>query len=611
MLKRICLHFISVITVIVTLLAATFAVHAADESTIAKQGLPSQTVPGKLVTDLSLSELFEELDYILAHADLYEREKESRIASLRSELALTGDREQRYWLARSLHNEFYSYDSDSALYYADMAISLAREAGRLAWVDEMTISRAYVLAATGMLQESDEALHTIDLHLMPPELGPRYAEQVIFNSTHRAHFMGGNIDESIGNDHIRHFLDSVCSELPKDDPSFGWLTGWKNFSWEQYSDSTMRHLEESLRLSSFNSRKDAKNAWMLGTIYERQGNYEQHYRWFALSAIADIHFANKEIASLGSLAWDLYQGLPGYDGKDRNELVRTSLKRANKYIHYAIIATNRYKCRTRVGTYADIQNQISDAYQNSLQKEQRRASTYLTLALCMVAALFVACILIVIQMRRNRRSKLDIDRANSALSEKVAELENVRRQLEENNTDLEDRYSSAREGALSLSITNFEQEKYIADIFSICSGYISKLDDFRKNIYRLLVARKFDELMRLTKTSEFPLAESRELHHTFDRIFLGLYPNFVENFNSLLRPEERITPRTPGVLSTELRIYALVRLGLSDSTSIARFLHCSVQTVYNTRQRTRAKSLYPREEFLARVRTLGAPPSLR
>jgi hypothetical protein len=208
-------------------------------------------------------------------------------------------------------------------------------------------------------------------------------------------------------------------------------------------------------------------------------------------------------------------------------------------------------------------------------------------------------------MKRLRQSRAMLNDANLALNDKVEQLEILQVQLQEANANLSGLYSNAREGALELSQTNLAKEKYIADIFAICSNYISKLDDFRKNIYRLLIAGKYEELREITKSPELSQAEIKELHRTFDKIFLGIYPDFVRDFNSLLRPEEQIELKKDDLLNTELRIYALVRLGLTDSTAIARFLHCSVQTVYNTRQRTRAKAEESSVKFPERVRSLG------
>ena len=119
------------------------------------------------------------------------------------------------------------------------------------------------------------------------------------------------------------------------------------------------------------------------------------------------------------------------------------------------------------------------------------------------------------------------------------------------------------------------------------------------------MAGHIDEVRQLTKSPELSHAEIKELYANFDRIFLQIYPDFVADFNKLLRPEERIELKKNELMNTELRIYALVRLGLNDSVKISRFLHCSVQTVYNTRLRIRNKAIVPREDFANIVQSLG------
>ena len=153
--------------------------------------------------------------------------------------------------------------------------------------------------------------------------------------------------------------------------------------------------------------------------------------------------------------------------------------------------------------------------------------------------------------------------------------------------------------------SNYVKEEYIGYVFSICSSYITKLEEYRKNISRKLKAGQIDDIISLTSSTTMVQSELKEFYHSFDAIFLHVYPNFVEDFNTLLRPEERIVLKEGELLNTELRIYALVRLGINDSVKIAEFLHCSPQTVYNNRLRTRNKGIIPKEEFAEKVRSLG------
>ena len=156
-----------------------------------------------------------------------------------------------------------------------------------------------------------------------------------------------------------------------------------------------------------------------------------------------------------------------------------------------------------------------------------------------------------------------------------------------------------------LKESNYVKEEYIGYIFTICSSYISKLESFRKNIHVKAMAKKFKEIEDYTSKADMMKEELRDFYKSFDTIFLHIYPDFIKDFNALLQPDKQIMPKEGELLNTELRIYALVRLGITDSVKIADFLHCSPQTVYNNRFRVRNKALIPREAFAETVRTLG------
>ena len=149
------------------------------------------------------------------------------------------------------------------------------------------------------------------------------------------------------------------------------------------------------------------------------------------------------------------------------------------------------------------------------------------------------------------------------------------------------------------------KEEYIGYVFSICSNYINKLDEYRKNINRKIKTNQIDEVKAMTDRPTMAQKELKEFYKNFDAIFLHVYPSFVSDFNELLLPEERIVLKEGELLNTELRIYALVRLGINDSVKIAEFLHCSPQTVYNNRLKVRNKAIVPKEQFAETVRLLG------
>ena len=187
----------------------------------------------------------------------------------------------------------------------------------------------------------------------------------------------------------------------------------------------------------------------------------------------------------------------------------------------------------------------------------------------------------------------------------MAELTSLREAQDQANQRLKDMNSELSEVNDLLAESNLIKEEYVGQMFSICSDYIDKLDSFRKDVARKLKSGQADTLLKSVTSTTMVQSELKEFYRLFDTIFLNIFPNFVNDFNALLRPEERITPAEGDLLNTPLRIYALVRLGINDSVKIAALLHCSSQTVYNNRLRVRNKAGIPKEVFTETVRTIG------
>lgn len=546
-----------------------------------------------LNSSLSTQQLLDSLDSSLGKSAAYTAEKERRISSLRRRLSQTANPEQRFWICRNLVDEYCSYNSDSALHYIDASTAVGRQTGRREWVDEMNLNRAYIYAATGLLSEAESALNEVDPRQMTPALASEYYNRLLFVLTHKDQYLGKNSLTRPYSERAKAMLDSVSRLMQPSDPQYIWFLAWRSMTDPAKTREAIPVVEKALESSTYSTREEAMNAWILSRLYELTGNSDMMMRYLILSAIADVRTSNKEIASLEEISNRLYQS--------------NDLERANDYISHSLQLANDYKSRVRVGRLADLQYHITKAYSQRNDRQRRKLNVYFIIALVFAACLAVAMLFLYKQNRRIHRSKTELDRSNAQLNSKVEELSQTRRQLKEANDRLEILYRNVRDEAGELAAGNDAKERYIADIFAICSDYISKLDEFRRNIYRKIVAHNFDEVKELTKSHELCHGEIKELYQNFDSIFLKVYPNFVDDFNTLLRPDERVAMKKPGVLTTELRIYALVRLGINDSVKIARFLHCSTQSVYNARMKMRNKSDISKEQFAEAVRRLGKP----
>ena len=157
-----------------------------------------------------------------------------------------------------------------------------------------------------------------------------------------------------------------------------------------------------------------------------------------------------------------------------------------------------------------------------------------------------------------------------------------------------------------LSILSNVKEQYIANFFDLCSGYIYKMDEYRQSLNKLLQNRELDALRKKLKSTEIIDTELETLHKNFDTVFLTLYPTFVEDFNKMLEVNEQITLKSQDSLNLELRIYALIRMGIQNNANIASFLHCAVSTVYNYRSKIRNKAIIDlRENFENEIMKIG------
>lgn len=263
------------------------------------------------------------------------------------------------------------------------------------------------------------------------------------------------------------------------------------------------------------------------------------------------------------------------------------LSDAFKYAQAAIDDALFSNVQFRTAQMAEFYSIINASYQ---AKEARSKSTlqhYMLLISLLSVVLALLFAYLYKQLRKLSRTKEELSQANVRLTQLNDELNDKNAQLSDSN-DL--------------------KEQYIARFFDLCSLYIDKMDSYRKTLNRLAQNRQFDELFKRLKSTSMMENELDELYKNFDAIFLNLYPTFVADFNSLLIPEERIALRPGDLLNKELRIYALLRMGITDSAKIASFLRCSLSTVYNYRTKMRNKAALSREKFEKMVSEIGNTP---
>lgn len=537
-----------------------------------------------------IPQLLATLDSILVQTGELASQKELKIAQLKKKLSNAANFEEEFWINKMLYDESFVFNADSAMKYVDRNIQIATELKKKDWQDEWLINRSFMFAATGLLKEAGEVLEKVDSTSLSDGLKLSYYYQRSYLYSHLGQYMGDQ--KQVNNKYYNEFENANKHMLalvrPKDPLYWRCVASCNELSPE---DSLFSALENVVLSSHHNTRLDAMNAYGLSNMYKRIGDKEKTMIYLIYSAMADLRVCNRDIASLQELSSLLY------DAGD--------IDRAYAYMNYCLKAALLYPNRVRI---INISTELDKIYANYQQRDIRWRNSlqnYLYVVTFFSIILVLALIGLYRQTKKLRKSRTELDSANHSLNQHVVELSQMHKQLALANQELQNLNELLRSANQKLQESNDVKEEYIGYVFSICSNYISKLDEYRKNINRKLKTGQFEEARQLTDNSSLTQNELKDFYANFDAIFLRVYPDFVADLNSLLRPEEQILLKDASELNTEVRIYALVRLGINDSVKIADFLHCSPQTVYNHRLRMRNKAIIPKDKFAEAVRLLG------
>lgn len=508
------------------------------------------------------------LDRIIKDKKSFASARERRLAELNAMLNNTENLESQYRVCDNLYGECKLYNANSALGIVGTKRAIAERLNNRGYVCSAEMNRAEILGVIGMYGEALRIVGAIDKRDL--------------DSSGLSYYY-----------HIHHSLYSLMSEnslAQKEKKDYDSLTA-------RYKDSILQivgpetaayFLVKSSMMLRAGRHDEALNlmmqcferyggdeqllgslAYELSRIYAATGNAKEKKRFLALSAIADLKIGVREYIALRELAVLLY---------DEGEI-----NRAYSYIRCSMEDASLCGARFRIMEISSSLPRITAAYDKKMKAERAKLLKFIVL----VSILSFVLVISLIYIRRQYR-KLSL--AERSIKKMYEDMKLMNKNLEELNR--------------KLSESNSVKEEYICSVFRLCSVYIDKLEKYRSNINRNMKLNRVDEVEKTTSSS-LTTEELKEFFVYFDSIFLKLYPNFINEFNTLLNDGGQILPKTDNILTPELRVYALIRLGITDNGKIAKFLHYSPQTVYNYKLKVRNKLAISKDQFSAAIKNIG------
>lgn len=499
-------------------------------------------------------ELYERLDSVIAHRTDYYVQKDKKIEQIKLGSAYVTDKKAKLQMYERLVNEYSPYIYDSAMVYTQKGINLTRHANDSDCYKKFQIIKARLLVSRNFYIEAKEILDNIEVPPTDRRLNYLYncAQCALyFNlklSTHDTEY-GPRYDRL-----FHKYMDNALLYSPQKDAQYYYMKGVQL----AYSNGSVKDIEACLSKAMSQLKPDSwlygKSAFILAKVYGRHHQPELQERYLLLAAISDVMSATNENMALQEVALRLY---------------KHDVRKAQRYINVSLNDANVFSSRLRsIDLYSNLHTILS-AYNHALENAGK---WYIVLVLSVIVLLVV----IVLETMRIKRKNNLMQQKEKILTAQTEQLSATNSKQKEANDELEKLNDE-------LEQTNAKREYMAKAYISLCYLYIEKLENQRKMVIRKIKANQQKELLSILSSSKRTAEENQTFFSQFDSIFLSLYPSFVEELNTLLTPEAQVELKENNELTPSLRVAALIRLGVTESSMIAGILSYSPQTIYNYR----------------------------
>jgi hypothetical protein len=497
------------------------------------------------------TQLYEQLDAALAQRAHYVELKEKSLNEIKQGAKYVTSNEDKLKLYEQLANEYKAYEYDSAMTYVNKGLILAQKSNNIFFNKRFQLSQTRLLITRGFYAEAKEILQKIE-----PKEEPRDYQFLYYYTMYGLYNNWSTYCEN--NEFSKNYdlkkveyLKKAIELSPKKDAFYYYLMGeLYYFSNHPNNNKTIQYYKKALNMEKANSRLHAMTAFALSEVYQKANNLELMEHYLLVAAISDVTSATKENVALQDIALFIYKH------KTR------SLNKAQEYINLSLEDAYTYKSRLRRIEISSKLQLITNAYTDDIKTTNRLLNIALLVIILLLLGVGISSLFI---RKKNRLLKQKKDEI-SATSDKMEKLNG---QLHLINDELKD--------------TNQKRERLVKVYIDLCYKNIERNQKLRTLAVRKIKANQSKELLSLLSSSSSTEKENKEFLTEFDKAFLSLYPTFVNELNQQLTKSAHIQLKENEEMPPILRVCALLRLGITESSKIAGILSYSPQTVYNYR----------------------------
>ena len=498
---------------------------------------------------------FPTLDKAIKQSSQFDKLKEDKIRRLKK--AAQGTSNALLFAGyENLYQEYKVFNYDSAYSYAQKQLTLAMQLNDQQLINSSRLNLGFILLSAGLFKEAFDTLQIIPASKLQNDGKRNYYTLLARCYYDLADYTMDRYHSPFYNTEGNRFVDSAL-QYQTSDFDLSYYNGLRNIRAGKI-EKARTYFERLIHARGLTLHQMALATSTMSDIYIQKGQIDSAIQLLVRAAIADIQSSTKETSAIFNLSTLLFK--------------QGDLKNASNYIEKAVKDAVSYGARQRKVQMSTILPLIEGEKIARVEHEKRTLTTYAVTVTLLLLLLIFLTIVIAKQIKKLKHAQGVILRAH-----KEQQVLNAR-----------------------LLEANKIKEEYIGFLFSTNTSFYDKMERFKNKAEQKIADRKLDEILFLVKNLDIK-QEREEVLKNFDRIFLKIFPHFTEAYSSLFDVADRLQLKENEVLNTELRIFALIRLGIRDNEKIAAILGYSVNTINTYKTKIKNKSLVLNEQFEERI----------